>query len=119
MKTCLKRKGERFITLILIFLGISLIILSMNSYNRTDISSDRMLWEQSTERQLQEQVESYSDHLYERYSRIERDLTNYQTTTNERLDFLYERLNRLESIVSELESRVDNICNKGNVPNED
>ena len=112
MKICLKKKGERFVTLVLIFLGISLIILSMNSYTNTDESSDRMLWEQSTERQLQDAVDTYSTRIYERYARMERDLTNYQTTTNKRIDSLYLRLERLEEYVSELENRVEGISNE-------
>ena len=112
MKICLKKEGERFVTLVLIFLGISLIILSVNSYTITDNSSDRMLWEQSTERQLQDTVDSYSTRIYERYARMERDLTNYQTTTNKRIDSLYLRLKRLEEAVSELEDRVGGISNE-------
>ena len=112
MKTCLKKKGERFVTLILIFLGTSLIILSINSYTNTDDSSDRMLWEQSTERQLQDTVDSYSERIYERYARMERDLTNYQITTNNRIDSLHIRLERLEEYISEIEGRVEGIPNE-------
>lgn len=111
MKTCLKKKGERFVTIILMFLGISLVILSINSYTKTDDSSNRMLWEQSTERQLQDAIDSYSMRIYERYSRMERDLTNYQTTTNKRIVSLYLRIERLEEYVSELEDRVKGIPN--------
>lgn len=112
MKTCLKKKGERFITLILILLGISLVILSINSYTKTDESSVRMLWELSTERQLQDAVDTYSIRIHERYARMERDLTNYQSTTNKRIVSLYLRIERLEEYVSELEDRVEGIPNE-------
>jgi len=112
MKTCLKKKGERFVTLILIFLGISLVILSTDSYTNTDDSFNRMLWEQSTERQLQDMVDSYTARIHERYARMERDLTSYQLTTNKRLVSLYLRVEQLEECVSELEDRVEGIPNE-------
>lgn len=109
MKKCLKKLGERFVTLILIFLGIFLVILSIDSYTKTDNSTNRMLWQQSTERQLQEAVDSYTTRIHERYARMERDLTSYQSTTNRRIISLYLRVERLEEYISELEDRVKGI----------
>lgn len=115
-----KRQIERLAIITLIFIGVSLLILSVGSFDKTKDTSSRMLWEQTTEKQLKEQNEVYYNRIYERYSRMERDLTTYQTTTNRRIEYLSERVLKLEEELEELEERIKIVqMNFGDLTDED
>lgn len=114
-----KRKIERLTIISLIFIGVCLLILSVGSFDKTKDTSSRMLWEQTTERQLQEQNEVYYNRIYERYSRMERDLTTYQSITNSRIESLSERVSKLEEELGVLEERVTMVqMNFGDITDE-
>lgn len=51
---------------------------------------------QSTEERLRQQNDNYYNEIYDRYSRIHRDLNDYQYMTNRRLESLESRVNRIE-----------------------
>lgn len=106
MKLCLKRKTERIITFALVFVGVCLVILSIRSFDFTKTASERVLWEQSTERKLEDQNKNYYNSLYGRYERIERDLGTYQSGVSDRVKSLSDRIDDLEETVGDLENRV-------------
>lgn len=105
----LQNRGERLSIIALIFIGVCLVLLSIRSVDDTYESASRLSWMQSTERDLRRQNERYYSDVYDRYSRIDRDLTNYQRLTNERMNSANQRLKELEERIEELESEVGSL----------
>lgn len=74
-------------------------VLAYITWEKSQDSLETGLWLQSTEQQLKNQNESYYNDLYDRYSRIHRDLNDYQHQTNQRLQSLENRVDRLEKSI--------------------
>lgn len=77
-----------------------LVFFVYNTWDNSSKAIDTNLWLQSTERQLKNQNEEYYNELYDRYSRIHRDLNDYQYQTNRRLTSLENRIDRIEESVT-------------------
>jgi len=97
-------KENLFTKVIVVSIGFSLVLFTMDSLNTTNNSSVRSGWEQSTERLLRQQNEVYYDGISSSYKRLTNDLTNYRILTNR-------IVSNLEDRISELENRVDSITN--------
>lgn len=53
--------------------------------------------------------ERYYNEVYDRYSRMSRDLTNYQRVTNKRIDTLSRRIEELKKEVAMIEDYVEQV----------
>lgn len=116
MKFNLYNRGERLSIIALIFLGVSLVLLSVRSVDDTYESAVRVSWMQSTERQLRQENERYYNDVYDRYSRMSRDLTNYQRSTNERIESANKRIEKLKKRIEDLENYVNRVgCVDGEI----
>lgn len=93
MEKCLQELIKNFI-LLLVFITVLVVVIV---WTDSEDSLDRGLWLQSTEQQLKEQNEQYYNELYDRYSKLQRDLIDYQKNTNNRIDILESRIESLES----------------------
>lgn len=82
--------------IIITTLSFAAVTYIVNIYTITQNSFDSMLWRQSIKSQLQEQNEHYYNEIYDRYSQMHRDLNNYQSNTNQRLNSLENRVGSLE-----------------------
>lgn len=78
--------------IIITALSLSVLIYTFDSIYSTKRTTNDLLWKQSVQQQLKERTEEYQNEIYNRYSRLERDLNNYQYNTNKRLDHLEDRL---------------------------
>lgn len=105
----LQNRGERLSIIALIFIGVCLVLLSIRSVDETYESASRLSWMQSTERDLRSQNERYYNDVYDRYSKINRDLTNYQRLTNKRIESANQRLEEIKERIKELESEVGSL----------
>jgi len=72
------------------------IMWSGSEFMTTNKSVNNMLWRQATEKQLQDQSDRYKDELYDRYSKINKNLNEYQYITGKRIESLENRVKILE-----------------------
>lgn len=99
MKKCIKRTVRDLIVIVTLSLGASLLVFIYHTGSNSYDSFERSLWLQSTEQQLKNQNEDYYNSLYDRYSRLHRDLNDYQYQANQRLTSLENRIKALEENV--------------------
>lgn len=107
MKKCLKHTIRHSFCIIIVSASISTVAFMIINYNDSNKALNTKLWLQSAEQQLELQNDKYYNELYERYSRIHRDLNDYQYNTNTRLSSLESRVNALEGRVRDLENTDD------------
>lgn len=100
MKKCIRRLGRDCIKIFVVVVTASMITILYIIYEDAGESTDTSLWLQSVEQQLEEQNNNYYNELYDRYSRIHRDLNDYQYITNKRLESLENRVNQIEQNIS-------------------
>lgn len=101
MKRCIKNLGRCCSVISVIILGMSMFALAYITWEKSQNTLETSLWLQSTEQQLKNQNEDYYNDLYDRYSRIHRDLNDYQYQTNKRLESLENRVSALETSMHE------------------
>jgi len=117
MNKWIKKKFKSFLITILTLAVLYISIISAVSINNTYKAATEMTWQQSVERELQQQNESYQEDIYERYAKAERVLTSYQSITNKRMDSLEERVGDLENHIKDLENRVEALQQSLCLPN--
>lgn len=113
MNRCAGRLIRDIIVVIVISLGASVTVFTYQVWDGSNVSYDRSLWLQSTEQQLKNQNEEYYTNLYDRYSRIQRDLNDYQYFMQGRLETLEKRIENLEEQVNQKYSVNINNNNSG------
>lgn len=96
MEKCLKKLLREIILIAIFMCGVSLAVFTYTVWNNSGDALERGLWLQSTEQQLKEQNDEYYNELYNRYSKIQRDMIDYQKSTNNRMDILEKRIESLE-----------------------
>lgn len=101
MKKCLRHLGRGCVRLVVMFAGMGLMFFLYITWEESSDSVNTNLWLQSTEKRLEEQNDRYYNELYDRYSRIHRDLNDYQYQTNKRLESLENRIDSLEKSVKQ------------------
>lgn len=119
MKKSLKRLSRDCVRLVVISVIVSLGFFIYNVWDTSSHYTDTRLWLQSTERQLKNQNESYYNELYDRYSRVHRDLNNYQSNTQIRLRRLENRISSIEDAVEDMERHTNSLEECGENTHED
>lgn len=99
MVKCLKHFGRDCVIFLTTTVGVFLVVFLYTTWKESSYSIDTSLWLQSAERRLEDQNERYYNELYDRYSRVHRDLNDYQYLTNQRLESLEGRLRNIENSI--------------------
>lgn len=101
MKKWIKHLGRDFARLLILSGIVSLLGFLYIVWEDSSNNASTHIWLQSAENRLEEQNEQYYNELYERYSRIHRDLNDYQYQTNKRLEWLENRITTMEKSIKE------------------
>lgn len=80
--------------------GFSITMSSEDSVNQ-------MLWRQSVEKKIEDAQATFQNQIYDRYSRLDRNLNDYQYIIGKRVESLENRVKNLEKTIQSSQSQIN------------